>query len=79
MEPVQHSQNVGMEPVFKKLGKSIVARKTIEKSQIIDETNIIGRIISGNGVAIRQASVFLGRKVNRKIIKNEPILLNDIE
>ena len=61
MEPVQHSQNVGMEPVFKKLGKSIVARKTIEKSQIIDETNIIGRIISGNGVAIR-TSVFLAEK-----------------
>ena len=72
-------EDLGKEPVFNKLGKSLIANKLIKKGETLDFENLSGKIFKENYVPVRESNAFIGRKVNCDIPAGEPILLKHIE
>lgn len=62
------SEDLGSEPVFQKLGKSIVAAKALKAGEIITLESLSGRIFSENSIPVRESKKLIGRT-----------LLNDVE
>lgn len=79
METNKKKQDIGQEFVFRKLGKSIVASRSIETGELLTADNLTGRIISTEGIAIRQIGKLIGKKSNRKISQLEPLSENDYD
>jgi len=75
----EEPKNLGNEPVFKKLGKSIVASKTLDEGTLLDFDCLSGRIFTEKGVPVRETSKFLGQKLNTPIKAGEKIFFKDIE
>lgn len=67
----------GSEPVFQKLGKTVVARSEINPGDAFTADNIVGKITGENGVPIRDIGKILGKKSNRKISIGKSIGLSD--
>ena len=77
MECNPDKKSIGKEFVFKKLGKSIIASSDIEQGEVFSERNITGRILSNQGIPIRQISNILGKTARRRISKSEPLKEDD--
>ena len=74
------NNDLGSEPVFRKLGKQFVAYKTIREGDIIDFSNVRGQILGDfDGIAVRDFSVISGRRclVNLKV--GTPLQLHMLE
>ena len=66
-------EDIGNEPVFKKLGKSLVAKKNINIGSRINLEDLSGRIFFEQGVPVREAYFFLGKKAIKDIKKGDKI------
>lgn len=69
---------LGKEPVFKKLGKSIIAKYDLKNGTTLSSTNITGKIFTENFVPVRESSTLLGKKINKDIHAGQPIQFTDI-
>lgn len=78
MENIKPADALGKEDVFKKLGKSVVARVDLSSGMTLTNSEITGKILHINATPIRESSKFLGRVIKRNIKKDEPIGLDDL-
>lgn len=65
--------NIGEEPVFKKLGKIIVAKRNIKTSTLITLDDLKGQISTEKGIPIRETFRVIGKTSRAEIKINEPI------
>ena len=77
MLPLKPSDDLGNEPVFKKLGKSLIASKDIKQNDEFTFDNLSGRIFSEQYVPVRKSGLFIGKKSNRDITAGEKLSLDD--
>ena len=68
-----YSESDGQEPVFKKLGKSVIAAQDIDCDTVITSMHVSGRIIRPSIVPVRDMQNVLGMRTTRKIHKGEYI------
>ena len=62
------SDDLGKEPVFKKLGKSLIARNSIKSGQQIRGEDLDGKIVRPQVIPVRESNKVIGNytKVNIK-------------
>jgi N-acetylneuraminate synthase/sialic acid synthase len=70
---------VGIEKVFVKLGKSIIANENLNVGDKLTIDNLSGRIFNEQFIPVRESNQILGKILNRKIKEGDPIFYNDIE
>ena len=69
---------IGSEPVFQKLGKSIIAATDIKAGTVLTVNNLTGKILTSVIIPVRESSSLLGIKTKRDYKKSEPIDWNEI-
>lgn len=79
MLPAKPADNLGNEPVFKKLGKSLVAYSEIEAGETITMDKLSGRIFRTQYIPVRESNQVLGRIARRRIARGEAIRYEDLE
>ena len=79
MMPVKSEVEIGNEPVFKKLGKSIVAKINIDKGSCLTLENLSGKIFNRQIIPVRESNKIIGKKLLIDIKAGEPINYSDIE
>ena len=79
MLPTKPDIEIGDEPVFKRLGKSIIALVDILPDDIITMEKLSGCIFNTQYIPVRQSNLVIGSIAKRKISKGEPITFADIE
>ena len=78
MLPPKNEAEIGDEPVFKKLGKSLISFSDINKNDLFTLENLSGRIFKHQHVPVRESNNFIGKKSNKNIKKGEIISYDDI-
>ena len=78
MLPVKKKTEIGKEPVFTKLGKSLIANKLIKKGNRIKINDLSGKIFQENIILVRYSHKVIGKKVKKNILKGSPIFNNDL-
>ena len=78
MLPSINSAEIGQEPVFKKLGKTIFAKNQINRGEVFTEKNITGIIDTPNGIPIRDIGDVLGKRADNIIEKGSALSWKDI-
>lgn len=73
------AEDIGNEPVFKKLGKSLVAYGDIKAGERLTLENLSGRIFNAQYIPVRMSNQVIGNLAKRDIAKGEPIQYADIE
>jgi sialic acid synthase len=68
----------GSEPVFKKLGKKVVAEVEIKAGDRFNESNIVGRINGKEGIEIRDIGQVLGRVAKSDVCAGDNVHLSDV-
>jgi len=79
MMPEKPKDDLGNEFVFQKLGKSIIANKTIKSGSVIKSNDLSGRIFNENFVPVRESNKVIGRVALNEINKGEPVLLSNLK
>jgi sialic acid synthase len=79
MMPPKPADDLGNEAVFKKLGKSLIAREHIKAGDVITLDSLSGRIFSTKYVPVRESNQMIGAVAKRDIAAGEPVLYEDIE
>lgn len=77
MQP-KSGMDLGNEPVFKKLGKSVVARYDIEAGEILSLENLSSKIFKTQHIPVRNSDQLIGKQTIRKIFAGEPIEFNSL-
>jgi N-acetylneuraminate synthase/sialic acid synthase len=72
MQPKDVSQ-IGKEPVFQKLGKSLVAANDIQEGEILTLDNLSGKIFEKQYIPVRQSNEVIGKILSISIKKGDPI------
>ena len=72
------AEEVGNEPVFMKLGKSLVAIKELQKGTKLESTDLSGKIFSTQIIPVRESNSILGMTLNKKIMAGDPIRREDL-
>jgi N-acetylneuraminate synthase/sialic acid synthase len=70
---------IGNEPVFKKLGKSIVAATDLNAGSILTIDNLSGKIFEKQYIPVRQTIDVINKKLKNSIKIGNPITFNDLE
>ena len=70
---------LGNEPVFSKLGKSIVATRDLSAGHAIGKADITGKILMETAIAVRDSSKVIGSILVKPIKKGSVIRHEDIE
>jgi len=78
MMPRKNDNTLGNEPVFIKLGKSIVAARDLNKGEIISIDDLSGKIFTKQFVPVRESINFIGSKLKNSIIRGGIISYEDI-
>jgi N-acetylneuraminate synthase/sialic acid synthase len=78
MLPPKNSVGLGEEPVFQKLGKSVIAKSDISLGEVITIEKMSGRIFQQQFVPVRDSANILGKIASRKINSGEPISYEDV-
>jgi len=78
MLPTKKIKDIGNEPVFAKLGKSLIANKFIKKGKKIKINDLSGKIFQENITLVRYSHKVIGKKALKNILKGTPIVFNDI-
>lgn len=65
--------DLGQEPVFQKLGKSLVASCFIPKDTILTSDHLDGKIFRPAVIPVRESNTVIGKIVNRDVLAGEPI------
>ncbi len=79
MMPPKDDAELGNEDVFKKLGKSLVARVDIKAGDKLALHSLSGRIFRTQHIPVRESNKVLGRIAARAIGKGEPLDYADLE
>ncbi len=66
-------ENLGQEPVFKKLGKSLIYNKSLKKNSIIKIDDLSGRIFLDQGIPVREAYKIIGKKLDHSVKKFQKV------
>ena len=72
------NESLGKEPVFLKLGKSLVANQDLKKGEIINLDNLSGKIFNSQYIPVRESNKIIGKKLVNNIKQGEPIKLKDL-
>jgi len=72
MKP-KDATEIGKEPVFQKLGKSLVAAIDIAAGEILTLDNLSGKIFEKQYVPVRQSNEVIGKRTSRFLKQGEPI------
>ena len=72
-------EELGSEPVFKKLGKSLISAIDISEGDYFTLDNLSGAIDIKSYQPVRTSNLFIGKRSNRNILKGEFLSLNDIK
>jgi len=78
MLPPKDQKDVGNEPVFNKLGKSLVARRSIVAGQVIQIDDLSGKIFKTQYIPVRESNEVIGRVARRSVEIGLPILPEDL-
>ena len=70
---------LGREPVFIKLGKSIVANIDLKIGDELNLDNLSGKIFEEQHIPVRESNQVIGKTSNRAIKKGSPLKYKDIE
>ena len=70
--------DLGLEPVFKKLGKSIIAAIDIKEGEIFSLDNLSGRIFEHQYIPVREANRLIGGFASKTYRKGDPIDFCDV-
>jgi sialic acid synthase len=76
MMNLKPDDDLGNEPVFKKLGKSLVARFDIEEGSFLTLDNLSSKIFKNQSIPVRDSDKVLGKKTTKKIMAGDPISLD---
>jgi sialic acid synthase len=79
MLKTKNFKDIGKEPVFVKLGKSLIANKLIKKGQKIKINDLSGKIFDKNIILVRYSHKVIGKKALKDIFKGSPIFYNYIK
>jgi sialic acid synthase len=79
MLPPKPVSQLGAEPVFKKLGKSLVSKKDIHKGEKIVMASLSGKIFEEQYLPVRESELIIGSTAKRRIEAGQPITLTDVE
>lgn len=71
--------NLGNEPVFKKLGKSLAANTDIKAGTILTAGVLTGIIFPDTHIPVREASNIIGRIITVDVAKGSPILMSNVQ
>ena len=77
MMPSKDTVDLGNEPVFKKLGKSIIAARDIQQGETIVHDMLSGRIFREQFIPVREAVSVIGKRALRPIAKGAALGSND--
>lgn len=69
---------LGTEKVFKKLGKSLVAKEDLFIGDVLTLDNLSGKIFTEQHTPVRDSNLYIGKTLTREIKKGDPILVSDI-
>jgi len=72
------SESLGKEPVFLKLGKSIVANQDLKKGEIINLDNLSGKIFNSQYIPVRESNKVIGKRLVNDIKQGKPIKFTDL-
>ena len=78
MKP-KSSDEIGNEPVFKKLGKSLIVNRDLFAGEQLTLENLSGKIFREQYIPVRESNHVIGKKVNRDLNKGEKILYTDLQ
>jgi N-acetylneuraminate synthase/sialic acid synthase len=77
MKPKDASE-IGKEPVFQKLGKSLVAAIDLSAGEILTLDNLSGKIFEKQYIPVRQSNEVIGKKITKAINQGDPIEFNNL-
>jgi len=78
MLPSKPTLEIGQEAVFKKLGKSIIAKRDLKAGEILDLENLSGKIFRNQFIPVRESNRILGRKIKKNIKSGSPLTHDDL-
>lgn len=61
MLAVREKENLGQEPVFRKLGKTLVYNKDLKAGEVITIKDLSSKIFSDSGIPVRESQSVIGR------------------
>ena len=64
---------LGKEPVFIKLGKSVVANQNLKKNDLLTLDNLSGKIFNTQYIPVRETNKIIGKKINVDLAIGTPI------
>ncbi len=70
---------IGKEPVFVKLGKSLITTKDLRVGEKIKLENLSGKIFEKNLILVRYSYKIIGKRVKKSMKKGEPILFTNLK
>lgn len=68
------SSNLGDEPVFKKLGKSIIFENDLPVGHVLEIKDLNGKILNDHGIPIRDTFKYIGKKLLISVKKEEALI-----
>jgi sialic acid synthase len=69
---------IGREPVFQKLGKSLVAAVDLEAGDELTLDNLSGKIFEKQYIPVRQSNEIVGKILRKSYAKGDPIMIEDL-
>lgn len=79
MMPTKPLDDLGQEFVFKKLGKSLTARRYIQAGAVITIDDLTGRIYDKQFIPVRESTQVLGKIAKSSIKEGEPLTYDDFD
>ncbi len=77
LKPKKQKQ-IGKEPVFIKLGKSLITTKDLKIGEKIKLENLSGKIFEKNLIMVRYSHKVRGKVVKKPMLKGEPLLFKNL-
>ena len=78
LKPKKQKQ-IGKEPVFIKLGKSLITTKDLKIGEKIKLENLSGKIFEKNLIMVRYSYKVIGKIVKKPMKKGEPLLFKNLQ
>ena len=79
MMPTKPKDEIGIEPVFMKLGKSLVANQDLEPGDTFTLDNLSGKIFQETFIPVRESNKVIGLQAKEAIKKGMPIPVSLLE
>ena len=73
------TDELGQEPVFRKLGKSLVARTDLAAGDTLELAHLSGRIFQTTHIPVRESHQVLGRRLTQAVKAGDPLTWEALE